>query len=872
MTYSFHLLALSTLALLTACGGSGEPDPPSALGQPVPAAAPALVLTAAAEPQETSDATEQAPTESGSAASPNVSQGMAPSAAPAMVRMAAAVSPAQVTGQRWSDPKTWGGTVPPAGANVVVPVGKTIVLDVQTPALKGLTVQGALVAAPDADIGITSDYIMVRGGQLRIGSAQAPHTRRATITLTGNTTADLAGSMGFGAKVLGVMGGRLELHGKPSVTNWTALGADVAVGAKTITLARAPGWSAGDEIVIATSSTNQNHYDVATIQSISGATLTLATALKYKHLGAIRTVGTTKVDVRAEVGRLNRNIVVQGDAGSVASKIGGHAMFMAGGPTTVQIANAEFRRMGQHNQLGRYPLHFHLMENGCKDCYVKDSSVRDTIQRGIVVHGTSGVTVAGNVVFNTVGHNIFIEDEKTTGNLIERNLALVNKQPNPLHTEPTLVSQNDRMPANFWFRSGRNTVTNNAAGGSFANGYIYDNIPTPSDGPITFLRNTAHAAMGTEGTGAGDFDTMAGLMILGGGHIQDRIEDTLVYHNRIGIWPEEGGPYKFERFVAAENVEKATENRGVTTFTTTYKDGVFIASLDGKKPSTNELHIQYGGEVHLINPIIANWGDGRVLSVTDPVSTNTTFFSVTNPTFVGKRPTEVGMAGDEGMYWFADNNWVPKGFYVDATQKAAWAPDCRAAGRLSEEESALVVCPQRYAYAELDVRDRARPNALLSRTTPIQRSDGLRFTQGRRGGAATSDGTFGYFVIYNAGLSYSVTQPSAQGYALRLNGNMFDSADVETNPIDDLTARLDVTVAVSSCPTSVHRLPVPNGQLTGSVSGASDSPGQPTPASRITPLSSLSELATRALDGYFCDAAAKKVHLKANRQWVHIVP
>ena len=544
----------------------------------------------------------------GGSEDPDISESATGASTLADVRQTALAQTAVPAGQRWSDPATWGGTVPPAGATVVVPIGKTIVLDVQTPPLKGLTIQGKLIASPATDVGVTSDYIMVRGGQLQIGTAAAPYKRRATITLTGNTTADLAGSLGFGAKVLGVMGGTLELHGTPSVVSWTPLAADVAVGANTITLSRPPGWLAGDEIVIATSSTNQNHYDVATIQSISGATVTLRAPLRYRHFGTVRTVGSATVDVRAEVGRLNRNIVVQGDASSTTSKIGGHTMFMTGGLTTVQIANTEFRRMGQHNQLGRYPLHFHLMEAGCKDCYVKDSSVRDTIQRGIVVHGTSGVTVAGNVVFNTVGHNIFIEDERTTNNVIDRNLALVNKQPKPLHTEPTLVSQNDRMPANFWFRSGRNTVTNNAAAGSFANGYIYDNIPTPSDGAITFVRNTAHAAMGTEGSGAGDFDTMAGLMILGGGHVQDRIEDTLVYHNRVGIWPEEGGPYNFDRFIAAENIEKATENRGVTTFTTTYRNGVFIGSLDGKKPTNNELHIQYGGEVHLINPTFANWG------------------------------------------------------------------------------------------------------------------------------------------------------------------------------------------------------------------------------------------------------------------------
>jgi hypothetical protein len=184
----------------------------------------------------------------------------------------------------------------------------------------------------------------------------------------------------------------------------------------------------------------------------------------------------------------------------------------------------------------------------------------------------------------------------------------------------------------------------------------------------------------------------------------------------------------------------------------------------------------------------------------------------------------------------------------------------------------LVVCPQRYAYAELDLRDRARPHAPLSNTLPIQRSDGLRFTAGRRGGAAGIDGTFGYLVIYNAGLSYGVTTAATQGYAFRLNGNMFDSSDEGTNPIDDLTAKLHVTVAVKACPSSVHRLPLPPGQRSGSVNSSNDSPGTPALANRIPAVASLADWEARPDDSYFCDAGARTVHVLANRQWLHIVP
>ena len=44
----------------------------------------------------------------------------------------------------WSDPATWGGTLPGAGEDVVIPAGFSVTLDVGTPALKNLTIAGTL--------------------------------------------------------------------------------------------------------------------------------------------------------------------------------------------------------------------------------------------------------------------------------------------------------------------------------------------------------------------------------------------------------------------------------------------------------------------------------------------------------------------------------------------------------------------------------------------------------------------------------------------------------------------------------------------------------------------------------------------------------
>ncbi len=63
-----------------------------------------------------------------------------------------AAQPAKAT--RWSDPATWPGRkVPAAGDKVEIASGKEVILDVSPPALGGLTINGKLSFADNADPG-----------------------------------------------------------------------------------------------------------------------------------------------------------------------------------------------------------------------------------------------------------------------------------------------------------------------------------------------------------------------------------------------------------------------------------------------------------------------------------------------------------------------------------------------------------------------------------------------------------------------------------------------------------------------------------------------------------------------------------------------
>src|SRR4030095_6115019 len=87
---------------------------------------------------------------------------------------------------RWSDPATWPDRkVPAAGDKVTIATDKNVLLDVSPPALGGLTIDGKLSVSNNADLELTTEWIMLHG-ELEIGTEARPHTRKATITFTNN--------------------------------------------------------------------------------------------------------------------------------------------------------------------------------------------------------------------------------------------------------------------------------------------------------------------------------------------------------------------------------------------------------------------------------------------------------------------------------------------------------------------------------------------------------------------------------------------------------------------------------------------------------------------------------------------------------------
>jgi cell migration-inducing and hyaluronan-binding protein len=402
----------------------------------------------------------------------------------------AAVAQAQpsATATNWSDPNTWPNRkVPVAGDKAIISRDKNVILDVSPPALGGLSIDGKLTFANDADLELTTEWIMLHG-ELAIGSEASPYTRNATITLTDNVRGEDV-MAGMGDRGIMISGGTLHLHGDRQ-NSWTKLSRTAEAGSNSIEVLNAAGWRVGDEIVLASTDFDPRQAERRTIAAISGNTITLDKKLDYMHFGKI----TFDVDERGEVGLLTRNIRIQSSADSESTYFGGHIMAMPS--SKMYVSGVELNRMGQHLTKARYPIHWHLVGEG-KGQYIKNSAIHDTFNRCVTVHGTHNLQVENNVTYNTVGHCFFVEDGIETGNEFVRNLGIQTKCHPTKPCVPTVlaaagesadyenrqaVRQNgqaskdvllpsDNTVSTFWITNPDNVYRDNVAAGSDVTGF-----------------------------------------------------------------------------------------------------------------------------------------------------------------------------------------------------------------------------------------------------------------------------------------------------------------------------------------------------------------------------------------------------------------
>ncbi|XP_071944841.1 fibrocystin-L-like [Antedon mediterranea] len=437
----------------------------------------------------------------------------------------------------WSSIWSWEGKHPPiAGQFVLVPAGQTLLLDIDTPILAMLLIQGGKLIFDEKDLELHAENILITdGGLLQVGTEEEPFQHKATIMMHGHQRSQELPL--FGAKTLAVRNGTLDLHGIPVPVTWTHLAESAAAGSTTIVLEQSVTWNIGDHIAIASTGHRHSQREIEMVRivdvSSDGLTLEVEPALKFEHISIEQILNGVFLSTKAEVGLLTHNVVVRGSVqdewtkniqackddffidqfatqtcfqGRYGEEIGSEqfgSQIMLFGKYRDQelvkgrIEYVEVTNAGQAFRLGRYPIHFHF--NGdVSGSYVRGCGIHHTFNRAVTIHSVDNLLVEHNVVFDIMGHAYFMEDGNEMENTIQFNLGIFVK------SSSSLLSV-DVTPAAFWITNPNNTVRHNAAAGGSHFGFWY-NMPENPGGPSyttsmcprkmvmgEFKNNTAHS-------------------------------------------------------------------------------------------------------------------------------------------------------------------------------------------------------------------------------------------------------------------------------------------------------------------------------------------------------------------------------------------
>jgi hypothetical protein len=331
--------------------------------------------------------------------------------------------------ERWSDAAAWHAGRPGPGDAVTVAEGRTLVID-ENVDIGSLTVHGTVIVAR-RDATLRAGWILVGGhGRFVAGTAEQPFRHKLTITLCAEGGAKAHPELG--TKFLAaVNGGTIDLHGETR-TSWVPLGTSTAPGHDTVRLDQPVDWRGGEPIAVA-SGADHAVIEERTIDEVGAdcMTLKLGAPMAHRHHGRQAPVRHVLPGSLAKAVLLARNVVVEGCEASDRDSVGAYCLIEGGPgaqPGTVRqsigrFSGVEFRRMGQFNRPGRYPLHWH--NNGeAADSLVVGCLVHHSYQRGIVTVGSRHVRISGNVVVKPYGHGYIVESEDNSPQLVTTNLAL----------------------------------------------------------------------------------------------------------------------------------------------------------------------------------------------------------------------------------------------------------------------------------------------------------------------------------------------------------------------------------------------------------------------------------------------------------------
>jgi hypothetical protein len=363
----------------------------------------------------------------------------------------------------WSDASTWpGGVLPAEGEDVIIDTDQHRVLDVVTPSLGHIHQRegSTFDLGGAASVGLIAEgwHTHGDGWTVKLGESKAdPFTGTGYVRLTGLEDDP---NDGHARGVMFHGNGWVKLYAA-APTPWTKLNAHGAIADDTFTLKDSVEWNDGDEIAVGpTDYIDQGRSELLTLDGpSSGTSIATTTGLARKKWGLLQYLTDsdsdpfsldiedmtetlpmegfpTILDQRAPVGNLTRRFTFEGidDTSWQNDGFGMHFMMHEG--VKFNIYGIAFRRGGQAGTVGRYGgPHAHYLswdvDTGAflanvdpEEAYVERCVIRDSSQRGVVVHGTNGMRVKDNVFWNNRCHSVFLEDAIETHTDIDGNLAM----------------------------------------------------------------------------------------------------------------------------------------------------------------------------------------------------------------------------------------------------------------------------------------------------------------------------------------------------------------------------------------------------------------------------------------------------------------
>ncbi|XP_027528473.1 fibrocystin isoform X1 [Neopelma chrysocephalum] len=427
----------------------------------------------------------------------------------------------QFCGQ-WDEDSSWpAGHQPRDGDNVTIEGGRTLLLGTSTSVLNLLHLKGGkLLFTGPGPVELHAHYILVSdGGELQVGSTEAPFPHRAHIYLYGSIHSPPL--FPYGVKFLAVRNGTLSIHGWMPKVVFTHLKSSAHANDTRLVLQEPVDWESGDEIVVGRTGLGdaQQQEEVAVIESVKNTELHLRSPLRYSHSVGEGWGNGQGQPLSAVVALISRRVVIQGNitlermshlrqcAKSGVTKGSSKCLYkrserqlgardlgaivvveaFQGEATRLQLEGVQFHHVGQIFRHHCSALTV-IGNTWMADSYIHGCCVLNSFGQGLRLTGISNLSVESNVFYNISGHGLVLGEGLEEGNRVSNNIVIGLSGTDGLSNIETL------SPAGIYIRAPANYIKGNTVCDA-GYGYFFHLSPEgPSKVPLlSFSENTAHS-------------------------------------------------------------------------------------------------------------------------------------------------------------------------------------------------------------------------------------------------------------------------------------------------------------------------------------------------------------------------------------------